>query len=254
MGFRGSPDTHTWPVSPVWGVSGPLLLDPGPPRPPSHGLPGTLGQARASQLLRAGVPHVRAPASGALGSGDERTQVCLVLRHPPGSLPVLSSVQSRGWGTPGAPPLHAAPPNADQQKEPPATVPGGKGGDRGLCRRHPRPQPRFWPPRPTAPCLLLGLAGADGAGTPMTQGGGACSWQCGRPGFWGARGPQRVHAGWPDPPVGIQHTLMGGGGLCLLRSRPCSLPRSGLACRSGSVSPPQAQRPGCSRSLRRWGN
>lgn len=45
----------------------------------------------------------------------------------------------------------------------------------------------------------------------MTQGGGACSWQCGRPGFWGARGPQRVHAGWPNPPVGTQHTLMGGG-------------------------------------------
>lgn len=47
----------------------------------------------------------------------------------------------------------------------------------------------------------------------MTQGGGACSWQCGRPGFWGARGPQRVHAGWPDPPVGTQHTLMGRGSL-----------------------------------------
>lgn len=127
VGFRGSPDTHTWPVSPVWGVSGPLLLDPGAPRPPSHGLPGTLGQARASQLLRAGVPHVRAPASGALGSGDERTQVCLVLRHPPGSLPVLSSVQSRGWGTPGAPPLHATPPpTLTSRRNHPRLCPGAK--------------------------------------------------------------------------------------------------------------------------------
>lgn len=67
----------------------------------------------------------------------------------------------------------------------------------------------------------------------VTQGGGTCSWQCGRPGLWGARGPQRVHAGrcQHPPPVGTQRTLMGG--LCLLGSRPFSLPRSFLPLRSG---------------------
>lgn len=176
-------------------------------RPPRHSGPGSRLTAPPGWCPPREGPRVRGPrlrrredssVSGAEASTWQppRPQLC--------AEPGLG--YTRSTSSPRRPP-----PNADQQKEPPATVPGGKGGDRGLCRRHPRPQPRFWPPQPTAPCLLLGLAGADGAGTPVTQGGGACSWQCGRPGFWGARGPQRVHAGWPDPPVGTQHTLMGGG-------------------------------------------